>query len=134
MSPSAAIKMSSPWDKNTFLVSPGWLAKPKNLRLMGGGGGMGGGWCIAASADSAVPFPLGLSITATDPATKMFLPLPAYLMFSLLLSWVRSSVGSRRGSTTGTILPDELRRTPGLAGAEAVGAIAGAVEDAGQNS
>src|SRR5208337_2057437 len=136
MSPSAAMKMSSPWDKKTFFVSPVWLAKPKNLRLIGGGAGIGGGWCMPASLTSLVPFPLSGSICATDPATKMLLPLPAYLVSSLLLSSFKSSVGSSRGSTTGTTLPEEVRRTPGFAGAEAaaVGASEGdAVGDEVQN-
>src|ERR1035438_10423346 len=103
MSPSAAIKMSSPWDKNTFFVSPGRLAKPKNLSVIGGGGGIGGGRCrLADCCVSVVPFLLGVGIFGTDPATKIFLPLPAYLISSLWLSSFRSSVGSRRGSTTRT--------------------------------
>src|SRR5258706_9581092 len=43
MSPSEAMKMSSPDDRKIFFGSPVLLAKPKNFRLMGGGGGMGGG-------------------------------------------------------------------------------------------
>jgi len=90
---------------------------------------------MAVSAGLSVKNPgLGFSIWATEPATKIFLPLPAYLISSLTLSRARSSVGSSRGSTTGTILPEALRRIPGLAGAEAVVEVAGADEDAGQNS
>jgi len=77
MSPSAAIKTSSPWDRNTFFVSPGgW--QNKKLEIDGRGGGTGGA-ANAGVATTAYPshFP-GLSITATEPATKMFLPLPAY--------------------------------------------------------
>src|SRR5208282_1452258 len=134
MSPSEAIKISSPCDRNTFFVSPGWLAKPKNLSVIGGGGGTGGGWRMPASSLSVVPFFLGASITATEPATKMFLPLPAYLISSLSLSSFRSSVGSSRGSRTGTILPDALRRVAGLAGVAAVCAVVTVEVDEGQNS
>src|SRR6266852_4388599 len=116
MSPSAAIKTSSFCDKKTLLVSPGRLAKPKNLSVIGGGGGGSGGATIAATFVS-VPFFFGASM-GTDPATKMFLPLPAYLISSLWLSRFRSSVGSSRGSTTGTILPEAVRRIAGLAAAD----------------
>src|SRR5208282_1191027 len=136
MSPSAAIKMSSPWDKNTFFVSPGRLAKPKNLSVIGGGGGIGGGRCRLASCLSVTPGALGLSILGTDPATKIFLPLPAYLISSLWLSRFRSSVGSSRGSTTRTTFPEAVRRVRGLAGVAPAGAVvAGAPDgDEGQNS
>src|ERR1035441_9977972 len=135
MSPSAAIKMSPSWDKNTFFVSPGRLAKPKNLSVMGGGGGIGGGRCRLADCCVSVPFLLGFSIFGTDPATKIFLPLPAYLISSLWLSSFRSSVGPSRGSTTRTTFPDVVRRVRGLAGGAPVGAVAGAAAgDAGQNS
>ena len=71
----------------------------------------------------------------TDPTTKMFLPLPAYLISSLWLSSFRSSVGSKRGSATGITFPEEVRRTPGRAAVEAVCVAAGAVAvDEGQNS
>src|SRR5260370_38354634 len=43
MSPSAAMNTSSPWERKIFLGSPGSLANPKNLRLMGGGACTGGG-------------------------------------------------------------------------------------------
>src|ERR1700676_147391 len=133
MSPSAAMKTSSPWDRKTFFVSPGRLAKRKNLSVMGGGGGTGGGWRRPASL-SVVPFPLSFSM-GTDPTTKMFLPLPAYLISSLWLRSFRSSVGSNRGSTTGTIFPGEERRTPGRAAVEGACVAAGAVAvDEGQNS
>src|ERR1019366_3109636 len=134
MSPSAAIKTSSPWDKNTFFVSPGRLAKPKNLSVIGGGGGIGGSGRTPAASVSVVPFFLGVSI-ATDPATKMFLPLPAYLISSLWLSRFRSSVGSSRGSTTGTTFPEAVRRTPGRAAVEVVCTAAGAAAgDEGQRA
>ena len=68
---------------------------------------------------SVAPGALGVSIFGTDPATKIFLPLPAYLISSLWLSSFRSSVGSSRGSTTGTTLPEAVRRVAGLAGAVA---------------
>src|SRR5271166_913504 len=42
ISPSPATKMSSPCCRKIFLGSPGWLANPKNLSGMGGGGGTGG--------------------------------------------------------------------------------------------
>src|SRR6202790_4703313 len=133
MSPSAAMKTSSPWDRKTFFVSPGRLAKRKNLSVMGGGGGTGGGWRRPASL-SVVPFPLSFSI-GTDPTTKMFLPLPAYLISSLWLSSFRSSVGSRRGSPTGTIFPEAERRMPGFAAVAVVCPVVGAaVDDQGQNS
>src|SRR5208282_1485575 len=135
MSPSAAMKTSSPWDKNTFLVSPVRLAKPKNLSVIGGGGGIGGNWRTLADCASVTPGPLGVGITAIDPATKIFLPLPAYLISSLWLSRFRSSVGSSRGSTTGTIFPEAVRRVAGLAGVAAVCVPAGATDvDEGQNS
>src|SRR5271167_2724168 len=133
MSPSAAIKMSSPCDRKTRFVPPGRFSKPKNLRLMGGGGGIGGGCRIPAST-TVPPGRLGFSMLATDPATKIFLPLPAYLISSLWLSNFRSRVGSRRGSTTGTIFPEAVRRVAGL---DAVATAAGVVDtdvDAGQNS
>src|SRR6266852_4607284 len=133
MSPSAAIKTSSFCDKKTLLVSPGRLAKPKNLSVIGGGGGGSGGATIAATFVS-VPFFCGASM-GTDPATKMFLPLPAYLISSLWLSRFRSSVGSSRGSATGTIFPEDVRRTPGRDVVEAICVAAGAVAvDEGQNS
>ena len=65
----------------------------------------------------------------TDPATKMFLPLPAYLISSLRLSRFRSSVGSSRGSTTGTNLPEDVRLVPGLAAVAVVDAVVGAADD-----
>ncbi len=84
---------------------------------------------------SLVPFPLGFGITAIDPTTKMFLPFPAYLISSLWLSSFRSSVGSSRGSTTGTILPEAVRLVPGLAAAEVGCAVTGAAAgDEGQNA
>ncbi len=70
-----------------------------------------------------------------DPATKMLRPLPAYLISSLWLSNFRSSVGSRRGSTTGTVLPEAVRRVPGLAEDVEVCVNDGvALVDEGQNS
>src|SRR5260370_9173012 len=92
---------------------------------MGGGGGTGGGWRRPASL-SVVPFPLSFSM-GTDPTTKMFLPLPAYLISSLWLRSFRSSVGSSRGSATGTIFPEEVRRTPGRDVVEAGRVAAGPV-------
>src|SRR5450631_118561 len=134
MSPSAAIKTSSPWAKNTFFVSPGRLAKPKNLSVIGGGGGGTGGPLRVADRWSVAGFTLTDSM-GTDPATKIFLPLPAYLISSLWLSRFRSSVGSSRGSTTGTIFPEAVRLVPGLAAVEVVCAAAGTgVDDEGQNS
>src|ERR1700694_6289341 len=92
---------------------------------------MGGG--RRRPACLSVPFALGFSI-GTDPTTKMFLPLPAYLISSLWLSSFRSSVGSKRGSATGTIFPEDVRRTPGRVAVEAVCVAAGAVAvDEGQN-
>ena len=74
-------------------------------------------------------------MTATEPATKMFLPLPAYLISSLWLSSFRSSVGSSRGSAMGTTFPEAVRRVAGLAGVAVVCAAVGVVEvDEGQNS
>src|ERR1700693_2236145 len=130
MSPSAAIKTSSPWERNTFFVSPGRLAKPKNLSVIAGGGGIGGG--RRRPACLSVPFLLGFSI-GTDPATKMFLPLPAYLISSLWLSRLRSSVGSSRGSTTGTNFPEAVRLVPGLTAVAVACAVAGGADE-GQNS
>src|SRR5580692_4026536 len=134
MSPSAAIKMSSPCDRNTFFVSPGWLAKPKNLGVIGGGGGIVGTVRRAVACLSVAPELLGFSILATEPATKIFLPLPAYLISSLWLSTAKSSVGSNRGSITGTTFPEAVRRTAGLAAVEVAFAAAGAAGDEGQNS
>src|SRR5271156_39606 len=139
MSPSEAIKTSSPCDKNTLFVSPGRLAKPKNFSVMGGGGGIvGSGRMPAASLAlslSVAPVPLGFSITATDPTTKIFLPLPAYLIPSLWLSRLRSSVGSNRSSATGTIFPEAVRLVRGFAAAEVGCAATGAASgDDGQNS
>src|SRR5271166_4117304 len=130
MSPSAAIKTSSFWDKKIFFVSPGRLAKPKNLRLIGGGGGGGGGVVstMAIFRLSRAGFTLTGSM-GTDPTTKIFLPLPAYLIASLWLSRAKSSVGSSRGSTTGTIFPEAVRRMPGLAAAAVVCTVAGAAAD-----
>src|SRR5208337_818977 len=111
------------------------LAKPKNLSVIGGGGGIDGSGRRPPATCASVPFPLGFSITATDPATKMFLPLPAYLISSLWLSSFRSSVGSSRGSTAGAIFPEAVRRVAGLAGVAAVCVPAGATDvDEGQNS
>jgi len=59
----------------------------------------------------------GLFFTASigsDPATKMFLALPAYLICSFWRSKSRSSVGSRRGSVAFTNLPDAVRRIAGF--------------------
>src|SRR5271154_59875 len=132
MSPSPAIKMSSPWDRKTFFVSPGRLAKPKNLRVIGGGGATGGGRRMPTSV---VPFFLGVGITATEPATKIFLPFPAYLIPSLWLRSFKSSVGSKRGSTTGAIFPEGRRCMAGLPGVAVAAAVIGlAVDDDGQNS
>src|ERR1700722_6167719 len=133
MSPSEAIKMSSPWDKKTFLVSPGRFANPKNLSVMGGGSGTGGG-VFMASLVSVTPVPLGFSILATDPATKIFRPLPSYLISSLWLSKFRSSVGSRRGSTTGTIFPEGERRIAGLPVDATSAVVATCFDEEGQNS
>ena len=86
-------------------------------------------------AASVTPRPRGLSITATDPATKMFRPLPAYLIYSLWLRRLKSSVGSRRGSMTGTIFPEAVRCMAGFDGDAAVCAAVGDGDDeAGHNS
>ena len=88
---------------------------------------------VVAACLSVVPFALSFSI-ATDPATKMFLPLPAYLISSLWRSRFRSSVGSSRGSTAGTF-PEAVRRTPGRVAVEVGCAATGtAAGDEGQNS
>src|SRR5713226_181326 len=108
MSPSPAIKTSpSLDDRKTLLGSPGLLAKPKNFRLMGGGGGMVGRvYCFALSV---VPFALGFSI-GRDPVTKIFLPMPAYSVPSLWESKSSWRVGSRRGSAGLTTRPEAVRR------------------------
>jgi hypothetical protein len=125
--------MSSPWDRKTFFVSPGRFAKPKNFRVMGGGGGIAGSGRTPASA-SVAPERFGVSIFATDPATKIFLPLPAYLICSLWFSNARSSVGSNRGSNMCSTFPDAVRRPPARGGAETAGVAAGAASgDEGQN-
>src|SRR5258708_15411475 len=82
----------------------------------------------------SVPLALGFSI-CTDPATKMFLPFPAYLISSLWLRRFKSSVGSSRGSTTGTNFPEDVRLVPGLADVTLVCPVVGAVvDDEGQYS
>src|ERR1700692_4942703 len=127
------MKISSPCDRNTFFVSPGRLAKPKNFRVIGGGGGIVGSGRTPACA-SVAPDCLGTSIFATDPATKIFLPLPAYLIRSLWFSSAMSSVGSRRGSNVCSTLPDAARRPVPRGVVEAVSAAAGVLSgDEGQN-
>jgi len=90
---------------------------------------------VADSGVSVVPFLLGVSITATEPGTKIFLPLPAYLISSLWLSSFKSSVGSSRGSVAGTTFPEAVRRVPVRAGVDVCAVVgAGAFVDEGQNS
>src|SRR5262252_5612758 len=85
---------------------------------------------------SAMPGLMGLGITGSDPATKMFRPVPAYLICSLWRNRSRSSVGSSRGSKCLTDFPADLRCTGRGPFAEdncvAVGVAAGAGSD-GQN-
>src|SRR5580765_1150528 len=104
MSPSTAMKTSSPCDRKTFFGSPGLLAKPKNFKLMGGGGGGGGG--------AGGPIGPVLSITAgatgagiSTCATKILRPLPAYLVCSVCANRRKSNVGSRRSCAAGRSLP-----------------------------
>src|SRR5882762_3547554 len=111
MSPSVAMKISSPADRKIFLGSPGLLAKPKNFKLMGGGGGGGGG--TTGPGWSSAGFLFTASI-GSDPAIKMFLAVPAYLICSVWRNKSRSRVGSRRGSETFTNFPDAVRRSAGL--------------------
>src|SRR5260370_16872187 len=99
MSPSAAIKTSSFWDKNTFFVSPGRLAKPKNLSVIGGGGGIGGGRPTPACL--SLPFALGFSI-GTNPPTKIFLPFPPYFLSPLFLRTFTSRPRSPHASPPDT--------------------------------
>src|SRR5580698_9669090 len=98
ISPSPAMKTSSPLERKTFLSSPGRFAKPKNLRGIGGGGACGG-ICMTASLISlllsVVPLRSGIGITASACDTKMFLPEPSYLICSVEASNCRCKVGSR---------------------------------------
>src|SRR5882672_7088831 len=110
MSPSVAMKISSPADRKIFLASPGLLAKPKNFKLIGGGG-VGCGTTGPATTT-------GLLCTGSignDPAIKMFLAVPAYLICSVWRNKSRSRVGSSRGSATFTNFPEAVRRSAGLA-------------------
>src|SRR6185369_5988413 len=91
MSPSEAIKTSSPVDKKIFFVSPVRLANPKNLRLIGGGGGGGGGPCATTGCCTADATGFGIS-TCT---WKMLRPAPSYLVSSLARNQSYRNVGSR---------------------------------------
>ncbi len=116
MSPSAAIKTSSPWDRNTFFASPGLLAKPKNLSVIGGGGGMLAeeheGWHRFFA--SSVPF-LG-PFDGHRARHKNISSIARVLDLLAVVERIRSSVGSRRGSVTGTSFPEAVRRMFGFAG------------------
>src|SRR5258708_2894893 len=129
ISPSPATKTSSPCERNTFLGSPGLLAKPKNLSGMGGGGGCCGVWYASATlVGSVVPGVMGLGITTSAWATKMFRPEPSYNVFSVAFSKSKRSVGSRF-SITGAFL---LFLPPGCGVCLDVGAAACAF-DAGSD-
>src|SRR3979411_289231 len=126
---SGAMKIPPPADRKIFLGSPGLLAKPKNFKLMGGGGGGGGG--TTGPGWSSAGFLFTASI-GSDPAIKMFLAVPAYLICSVWRNKSRSRVGSSRGSETFTNFPEAVRRSAGLAALVDVDwspAAAGAAED-----
>ena len=80
------------------------------------------------------PFPLGFSI-GTDPSDKNVPSVARVLDFLALAEQLQVERRIQAGLTTGTIFPEAVRRMPGLAGAEAVCAVGGAVaDDEGQNS
>src|SRR5579862_6064387 len=130
MSPSPAMKTSSPCERKILLGSPGLLAKPKNLRLMGGGGG---GPCGTIGAADTCTGTIGFGISTS--ARKMFLPVPEYLVSSLAFSQSYRSVGSsERGSAfAAAFFPEPfltvtIRRVPGGGVTTGVGVFAAAGE------
>src|ERR1017187_10815504 len=96
--------MLSPWERNAFGASPLRLLKPKNFRLIGGGGGgmeafrsssasFSASRCLASSGDT---FTGGIS--TSDVTRKIFFPSPSYCTASELASRSRCNLGSSDSS------------------------------------
>src|SRR6266581_3998338 len=107
MSPSEARNTSSPLARKTRLGSPGLLAKPKNLRSMGGGAG--GRFCAATGGCTTGVFTTR-GIGASSCCRKILRPVPAYLVSSALFSRSNRKRGSRLWLTSGRFLEEELSR------------------------